>query len=88
MLWKDFDIAEREALWPSRIETWGHILQVNSVVSVISGWIAEMLSILLFAIIAVQRMEHNWVRSVVAAYGHSKKLIFEVHASHSFFEAG
>jgi len=56
----EFDIAEIEALWLSHFEIWGaHFTSIFSVFSVMAGWIAEMLFILFFAYIAVQRTEHS-----------------------------
>jgi len=41
-------------LWLSRIEIWGaHFTSIFSVFSVMAGWIAEMLFMLLFAYNAV-----------------------------------
>ena len=41
MLWNEFNIAEIEALWISRIEIWG--VHFTSEFSIMSGWIAEVL---------------------------------------------
>ena len=54
MLWNEFDIAEIEALWLSRIKIWGvRFTSLFSVFSVMAGWIAKMLFILFFVYIAV-----------------------------------
>jgi len=46
------DIAEIEALWLSRIEMWGaRFTSIFSVVSVMAGWIAEMLFMLFLLIL-------------------------------------
>ena len=53
-LLNEFDIAEIETVWLSRIEIWGaHFMSIFSVFSVMAGWIAEMLLMLFFAYIAV-----------------------------------
>ena len=36
-------------------------------ISIMAGWIAEMLFMPFFACIAVKRTEHCWVRSVLAS---------------------
>ena len=57
MLWNEFDIItiiEIEALWLSQIEIWGmHFTSEFFVLSVMAGWIAEILFMLFFAYIAV-----------------------------------
>jgi len=54
MLRKEFDIAEIEVLWLSRIKIWGmRFTSIFSVFSVMAGWIAEMLFMVFFAYIAV-----------------------------------
>ena len=50
----EFNIAEIETLWLSRIDIWGmRFTSIFSVFSVMAGWIAEMLIMLLYAYIAV-----------------------------------
>ena len=50
----EFGITENKTLWLSRIEIWGSsFTSIFSVFSVMAGWIAEMLFMLLFAYIAV-----------------------------------
>ena len=50
----EFNIAEIEALWLSHIEIWDvRFTSIFSVFSVMAGWIAEILSMLFFAYIAV-----------------------------------
>jgi len=62
MLLNEFDIAEIEALWLSCIKIWGvHFTSIFSVVSIMAGWIAEMLFMLFFAYTAVQRTKHGWL---------------------------
>ena len=47
-------IVEIEALWLSQIEIWGmHFTSEFFVLSVMAGWIAEILFMLFFAYIAV-----------------------------------
>ena len=54
LLCYEFAIAEIETLWLSRIEIYAtHFTSIFSVFSVMAGWIAEMLFVLLFAYIAV-----------------------------------
>ena len=53
----EFDIAEIETVWLSRIKIWGACF--TSVFSVMAGWIAEMLFMLFFAYIAVLRRKHS-----------------------------
>ena len=51
MLWNEFDIAEIETVWLSRIEIWG--VRFMSIFFVVARRIAEMIFMLFFAYIAV-----------------------------------
>ena len=51
MLRNEFDMAEIETLWLSRIEIWG--ARFTSVFSVVAGWIARILFLLFFVLNAV-----------------------------------
>ena len=56
MLYNEFNFAEIEALWLSRtcIKIWGAcFVSESSVVSVMAGWIAEVLFMLLYTYTSV-----------------------------------
>jgi len=60
----EFDIAEIETLWLSHIEIWGErFTSIFSVFSVMAGWIAEMLFMLIFACNGqnIAEYEANWL---------------------------
>ena len=57
---KEFDIAKIEMSWLSRIKIWGaHFIRESSIFSIMTGWIAKVLSFLCCSLLIVLCNELN-----------------------------
>ena len=66
MLWNKFDITEIGITAFTDCHMGARFMSEFSVFFVMAGWIVEMLFMLFFAYIALQWIEHSWVRSRLA----------------------